>query len=390
MEGKALRVTYGGWYPRTTIHLREIFDFFQSGRSETKLDPATLQQHRAALRLQGVSREAGNLEYVLATTSDDIEIRYYEDGLFTLSVTTSELASSKRRLEEYYSQAFNPALAYLFSLGAPTPKVLANIKTVHPFVISLATKYSEAAGEAVLGEHIYEHLAADHITVYKTEHFFLIAGKGKDPESLRELVEMQLFFREFKDQLEHYLNIHRTIWEEIETIKEQQFFRGQDIEPIRNRLDTYQKTINLISSRIKQMGTYVRTRKSIAAEAQIEETLNKLFQYKFDVLLNTLEYINEIWKMTDNYLSSAIQVVNEVQAQSTKSSIDSLRTITTIGVISGLIGYFASTEFPRFTAVGVQYFLLLVLANVLIGAIIGYINRRRKYRVALQDQTLKL
>ncbi|OGD61755.1 hypothetical protein A3A71_00400 [Candidatus Berkelbacteria bacterium RIFCSPLOWO2_01_FULL_50_28] len=389
MEAKQIRVTYGGWYPRTTIHLREIYDFFLSASSGTKLDSDKLKSYRTSLELRETTRQAGNLEYVKAVTEGGIEIRYYEDGLFTLSILGERIANNGQVLESYYRERFSPALNYLFSLGAPTPKVLANIKTVHPTVISLHSRQSERATEDFVSEHIYESVHAEGVDLYKTEHFFLIVG-DKSEELLRELVEMQIFFREFKDQLERYLNIHREIWEEIETIKEQKYFRGQDIESIRSRLDNYQKTINLISSRIKQMGSYVETRKSIAAEVKIEQTLSLLFQYKFEVLLNTLNYIEEIWEMTDNYLTSALEVMNDVQAQSTKSSIDSLRTITTVGVISGLIGYIASTELPRLTAVGVKYLLILLLLTIVLNGLMLYINRRRKYQVAITSTELKL
>jgi hypothetical protein len=389
MGARQIRVTYGGWYPRTAIHLREIYDFFLSASSGTKLDPNKLKNYRASLQLKEITREAGNLEYVKAITEGGIEIRYYEDGLFTLSTSGERIANNKQVLEGYYKERFNPALNYLFSLGAPTPKVLANIQTVHPTVISMRSSQSEAATEEFVSEHIYEDVHAEGLSLYKTEHFFLVVG-SKNEELLRELIEMQIFFREFKDQLERYLNIHREVWEEIEAIKEQRYFRGKDIEPIRSRLDNYQKTINLISSRIKQMGSYVETRKSIAAKVKIEEALLLLFQYKFEALLNTLDYIEEIWKMTDNYLTSALEVMNDVQAQSTKSSIDSLRTITTIGVISGLIGYVASKELPKFTTVGVEYFLLLLLLTVMINGLVLYVNRRRKYQIAITNTEIKL
>ena len=389
MGAAQIRVTYGSWYPRTAIHLREIYDFFSSGSSGTKLDPNKLKQYQAGLGLAETTRQAGNLEYVKAVTRDGVEIRYYEDGLFTLSILGERIANHKQILESYYQEKLNPALDFLFSLGVPTPKVLANIKTVHPTVISLHSSQSEKVTEGYVSEHIYESVHTEGVNLYKTEHFFLIVG-DKSEDLLRELVEMQIFFREFKDQLERYLNIHREIWEEIETIKEQRYFRRQDIESIRSRLDNYQKTINLISSRIKQMGSYVETRKSIAAKVKIEQTLSLLFQYKFEVLLNTLDYIEEIWKMTDNYLTSALEVMNDVQAQSTKSSIDSLRTITTVGVISGLIGYVASTELPRLTAVGVKYLLILLLLTIVLNGLMLYINRRRKYQVAIASTKLKL
>ena len=56
------------------------------------------------------------------------------------------------------------------------------------------------------------------------------------------------------------------MWEEISDIKERKVIKGKDVEEVRMQLDAYQKTINLISSRINQMGAYVHTRADIAKE----------------------------------------------------------------------------------------------------------------------------
>jgi len=40
-------------------------------------------------------------------------------------------------LAEYYEKKLSPAISYLFSLGAPIPKELANIETVYPYFIVL-------------------------------------------------------------------------------------------------------------------------------------------------------------------------------------------------------------------------------------------------------------
>ena len=42
-------------------------------------------------------------------------------------------------------------------------------------------------------------------------------------DSMDIIMEMEIFFREFKDQLQKYLNIHRKVWEEISDIKERKF-----------------------------------------------------------------------------------------------------------------------------------------------------------------------
>jgi hypothetical protein len=72
----------------------------------------------------------------------------------------------------------------------------------------------------------------------------------KDEKLVREIIESQIFFREFKSQLHRYLAIHRILWEKIRTIKERGEIKGSEVDSLRNELSVYQKTINLIGARI--------------------------------------------------------------------------------------------------------------------------------------------
>ena len=137
MQGEINKVYFGGWYQRTTLHLTEIFNFLSEGRSDLDLSKQKLQSLKTDLRLTGVSREAGYLEYVRAVTEQGIEIRYYEDGLYILSLESHNVPRAKEILKDYYESVFAPAISYIFSLGAPTPKELANIKSVHPIAVGV-------------------------------------------------------------------------------------------------------------------------------------------------------------------------------------------------------------------------------------------------------------
>ncbi len=373
-------VTYGGWYQRTTLHLSEIYDLFALGHSNLPLSPDKLRHFHQNFEFVSVIRQAGDLEYVVATTRHGIEVRYYEDGLYILELKSTDIKSAQDRLSRYFDLYINPALSYIFSLGAPTPKILANIKTTHPTVITtVSSKPATVLKEYNFGD-VYSQIVSKNLSVYKTPNYIIIFTS---PNSFhpRELIEMQIFFREFKDQLQKYLDIHRDIWEEISDIKEKGVIVGSDVESIRSRLDSYQKTISLIKSRINQMGAYVHTRSSLAHKLDIEKDLLSIFQYKFETLSDTHSYIQEIWKMTQDYIDQAIQVVVEVKNQTTNNSINSLRLITTIGVLSGIIGYLSKDKFPEITIVGVWYFIILILGTWAINQLIGYIYQKSKYKL---------
>ena len=77
------------------------------------------------------------------------------------------------------------------------------------------------------------------------------------------------------------MNIHRNIWEDITEIKDGGKILGKDVSKTKIRLDSYDRSISLINNRINQMGTYVKTRQSIAKELGVELHLSKIFDYKF-------------------------------------------------------------------------------------------------------------
>lgn len=221
-------VTFGGWYQRTTLHLSEIYDFLSSGISRLPLSDKKLKKYFTALDIVKVTREAGNLEYVNAVTSHGINIRYYEDGLYVLNYQTNDIDGAKRFLTNYFENLFEPAINYIFSLGAPTPKVLANITSHHPTVVTLKSKDPKRFKIDDKYGKVYSNLNVGGVFVYKTHSYiFIVSDISK--EHLRDLSETQIFFREFKDQLEKYLMIHRSIWEEITEVKERGEVRGKDM-----------------------------------------------------------------------------------------------------------------------------------------------------------------
>jgi hypothetical protein len=379
-------VTYGGWYQRTTLHLSEVYDLLALGHSDLNLDTQKLAQYRADFCFTSVTRETGDFEYIKCLTTSQIEFRYYEDGLYVLSLKSADVAVAQKILQSYYEQRLAPAIAYIFSLGAPTPKVLAAIKTTHPTVVSAVCSPS-SRGDIRLGRikgfdfgPVYGDVKSEALTVYKTPGYIVIFSDQhfKHP---RELIEMQIFFREFKDQLHHYLNLHRQIWEEISDIKERGTVAGSEVETLRSRLDSYQKTINLIRSRISQMSTYVKTRASISKNLDLDTHLSAIFQYKFETLTNTHSYVQEIWKMTQEYVDTAIAVINEVKSQSTSNGINSLRLITTIGVLSGIFGYLSKDAFPRITFIGLWYFIVLMLGTWCINKLVSAFYQKSKYKL---------
>ena len=194
------KITYGGWYQRTTLHLSEIYDLFVRGHSNLHLDKKKLHDFHKHFKFETVTREAGYLEYVKTTSKNGIECRYYEDGLYILETeATDSIATAKKKLEKYFEEILNPATGYIFSLGAPTPKILANIKTIHPVVVSVTDDNPETfkPDEKEFGD-IYSTISSKDIVVHKTHNYIFIVSKHSVKSTVAELAEMQIFFESLK------------------------------------------------------------------------------------------------------------------------------------------------------------------------------------------------
>ena len=380
------KIYIGGWFQRTTLHLTEIWDFLKHGKSNLDFPKEKLDEARSFLSLDSVSRESGPLEYILVKTNEEISYRIYEDGLIILEKEFRSLKNDFEVIKDYYDGKLAKALSLIFSKGAPVPKELANIKTILPYIVTVSDATKEETDKVFkdFSEDVYSVLTTKNIEVYRAPGIILI-NNLKDEKLTREIIESQIFFRECKSQLHRYLAIHRILWEKIRTIKERGEIKGNEVDSLRNELSVYQKTINLIGARIDQMPAYVKTRQKITDIEKIDDYLQPLFQFKFETLLDTHEYIKNLWGMTKNYLTSAIEIFSELQSKSTKNTISSLQLITTIGVVAGILGYLGKDTLPKFTSIGLIYFSLLMAMTWIINSVVSKFFKNKRYNIKGQD-----
>ncbi|MFH1036982.1 MAG: hypothetical protein V1756_02925 [Patescibacteria group bacterium] len=376
------KIYIGGWFQRTTLHLTEIWDFLKYGRSNLDFPEEKLAKARKILAIKEISRENGPLEYIAVKTDSGIDYRIYEDGLVILEKEFSSLRNDFETIRGYYDDKLAKSLSFIFSKGAPIPKELANIKTLLPYIVTV-TDAEKAEAEKIFknaSEEIYSVISSENIEVYKSPGIIVI-NNLRDEKLAREIIESQIFFREFKSQLHRYLTIHRILWEKIREIREKKQVKGTNVDIFRNELSVYQKTITLIGARIDQMPAYVKTRQKMTDIEKIDKYLQPLFQFKFETLLNTHEYVKHLWEMTQNYLKSAIEIFAELQGKRTENTISALRVITTIGVVAAILGYLGRDSLPEFTPIGLIYFSLLMLMAWIVNAVVSKFYKSKKYLI---------
>lgn len=381
-------VYIGGWFQRTMLQLTEIYDFLRECKSQLKLDPEKLQEYRKALSIGKIDYGVDGEEYIKFTTSYDISVRIYEDGLICLNnskVSEDTLFADLDKVTNYYENKLSPAFSYLFSLGAPVPKELANIETVYPYFIVFdnATKDEIADLLSRTEKQKYFEFTCERYDVVRGDKYYFINNKKQSLDKIEKYIEEQVFIREFKGQLHRYLNLHRVIWEKIDTVKENAKVKGVDIVKFTSKLEGYSKTINLIDGRINQMGTYIGTRERIAKNDKELTEFLAISGYRFETLKDTLDYIKYLWDMTQTYVSSAQKLFNGLKSDVTSKSINSLTIVTSMSAGASIIGLITESE-PTFTIFGILYFFILAFVGWGSTRLLSYISKNRRYEVSDQ------
>ncbi|MCL2094684.1 hypothetical protein FWH13_01030 [Candidatus Saccharibacteria bacterium] len=387
------KIYIGGWFQRTMLHLTEVYNLLKNGESFLKaLDPDKLKKLQQSLDVKQLDYIVDGFERVEFTTEDDITVKIFEDGLIVLSGKPKDAKSMDAQittLTKYYENVLSPAFSYIFSLGAPVPKELANIKTVYPYFIVLNDAKPKAMQKFMEGidqQRYYSHTGKS-FDILRGEKYYFINNKIKSEDRVEDYIEEQIFIREFKGQLHRYLDLHRIIWSQIAKLKEKQNIRGREIVEFSAELDDIAKTINLVDSRINQMGSYLRTREKLALKDPDFQDVLDVMEYRYEALANTLSYIQHVWKMTANYVADARSLFSGLQQEVTQRSVESLAVITSMGVGASLIALITTDTLPQFTTFGVLYFLALAGIGFAANWAMRTIGNRRRYTISDKDYT---
>lgn len=383
---KITNVYIGGWFQRTMLQLTEIYDFLRAAKTQLNLDHDKLLELRKSLGIGKIDYGVDGEEFVEFTTNVSITVKIYEDGLIVLNnkdVSEDTLFADIDELTDYYEQKLSPAINYLFSLGAPVPKELANIVNVYPYfvVCDRATKEEIADLLSRTEKQKYFEFDNKNYDVTRGDKYYFINKKTDVTDNIEKYIESQIFIREFKGQMHRYLNMHRIIWEKIDKVKEQVNVKGADIVKFSSTLEGYAKTVNLIDGRINQMGTYISTREKISKSDEGLAEFLAISGYRFETLKDTLDYIKYLWDMTQTYLSSAQKLFSGLKSDVTSKSINSLTIVTSMSAGASIIGLLTKSE-PKFTIFGVIYFFVLAFLGWSVTKVMSYISKNRKYEIS--------
>ena len=382
------RISIGGWFQRTSLHLSEIYDFLKGTPSPLDFEQEKIARLRQEIDPQNLTLHVGELDHVSFQGGDGVQVVIYEDGLITLHIEHVEghIADEVSRLTSFYEEKISPGFSYIFSLGAPVPKELANIKTIYPYFVVLNNRSKEESLSVLrdLDEQVHYTVNKENFDIYRGNKLYVINNKQASLDLVGDFIEEVIFTREFKVQLHRYLNLHRIIWEQIAEVKERGSIKGSEIGPFKGKIEHYAKSINLIAARIEQMDSYIGTRGKVAREHLSESEFIDVVGFRYETLKNTLKYVKHIWKMTENYVKSANAIFGDLQASATSKSIQGLTVVTSMGVGASLISLL-NTSKPELSKYGLIYVLALAAIGYTVNRVMNWWGMSRTYRVEADD-----
>ena len=128
------------------------------------------------------------------------------------------------------------------------------------------------------------------------------------------------------------------------------------------------------------MSTYIPTREKIAkSDEELAEFL-EISGYRYETLRDTLQYIQYLWGMTQNYVNAAQKQFESLKSDVTSKSVNSLTIVTSMSAGAALLDLFTDSA-PTFTLFGFVYFFILALIGWGSQKLLNYISNRQKYDV---------
>ncbi len=334
MEIKTL-VT-GSWFPRTKLHLKEYFTFLRSGTTHLPLDGRKVKTLQKKLAPTGVAYVGGRFDKVVADL-DGHAVEYFEDGLLLIGRKTQDAVAGIDDLRKFYDHRMVPALGLIYSVGTPVITPTFKHAALRPVIIIAgpAPEREVADLAAKCGETVHFTARRGEVAVHYADNLVFICGADEDFS--RRLAGMILLSREYEHKLRHFLDTHRTVWEEIEQLRARQALALRELPAIRDRLLDYHRDFSVLRARLNQMDSYLDERRSEADDSGQAEALRGLEAYRFAKLKSATRYVDRLWEMLEDYLRSTVEITGLMYQENLQKEINFQQFIFLLGSVAAVL-----------------------------------------------------
>ncbi|MEK7083869.1 MAG: hypothetical protein AAB932_01405 [Patescibacteria group bacterium] len=332
------------WFQRTTLHLTEMYHFFDHDFLYLKLPKEDLEASFKKLSVKSAEFfELNDFDVVKTEFENGLTFTATDDGVMMLRAPVGEdLKKARKYLETFYYEKLGASLSYLFSRGAPLPKQLSTLKEVYPILLVVrdATDDDITRLFAEFDEAYDSFVSSPHFQIFfsDTIHIVRVLKNGKRvDEILDDLLRNVVFLREFERQLHMYLNLHRTMWDQTSKIRESNTLRYRDFPALRKKIMDALKTLSFVKARLSQMEDINVARRLLVGD-DVKEELTALGLFRFDSVSADQRYIVDLWEMTIDYVKRTLDLLESLFQENTQRELNTLKFFTLIAAITSFFG----------------------------------------------------
>lgn len=339
---KLERMYLATWLQRTTVHLEEIHNFFTRNFDQLILAPEVLEGFHQDINAKNVIFNELNDFDILRAEMNGMDFLATEDGVLMLSAKVSSVAETRETLERYYEGHLGPAIAYLFSRGAPLPKQLAALEEVYPILLVVRNASQKEIDElfAQMGDECSSFVQSGNVQIFfgKTFHVVrLLKNSRKVNGMLDDLLANVIFLREYDKQLRGYLNLHRVMWDEVSQIRESKTVRYRDFPAVRKKIMDFLKTLSFVKARLSQMADINIARRDLL-RPEVKDELKAMGLGRFENELADQKYIADLWQMTIEYVKGTLDLLESLFQENTQRELNTLKFFTLIAATTSFFG----------------------------------------------------
>jgi hypothetical protein len=328
----------GSWLPRTKLHLKEYYSFLKTGQSHLPIDITKLKEAHAKLAPTDVVYIGDRFDSVTAGFGD-FKGAYHEDGLLLISLPTADLAAGLPRIRDFYENTMAPALAWLYSVGTPTltPSVAHEAK--RPVIVNVRQANDQDVTDLAksCGEEVHFVARSTERTVYFADNVIFISGIQDDAAFDARLASELVFFREYEHKLRHFLDLHRSVWESIEAMRNKKALSLGELPAVRDRLLDYHRDLSVLRARLGQMDAYLDERQSQIDDLGLAPVMRKLEAYRFAKMRIGTKYMDRLWGMLDDYISTTVEITGLMYQENLQKEINFQQFIFLLGSVAAVI-----------------------------------------------------
>jgi len=324
--------------------LSEFRDFLLNGQVIDLLEKRTALELFHKLNPQAVeSGERNGIKFVQAR-SEEMVLRYFEDGLLVIEKQVSDLKKDFAKIIKFYKEDLSPALAYLFSKGAKGLEIIRAPGSKKLFFVSSLG----ATGEEVSSFFSDRNKKVDIVSGYKEltinyadDLVLLNINKNIEDsaEDVKSLIENIVLFNETGRHLHKLLQTHRIIWDKADAIISKSNTQLKDLPKDSETLTDFSSMVVNIKARIEQMKLNLSFRESTFDNKNVGRLLLKFKNRNQD-----LDYLLSLFEMTSVHLNNNIYRLSTIYQEQQQRSLNRLQMLFLTSVVSGFLslGFFDS------------------------------------------------